>query len=135
MNTWISLLPLDLDNITPEQIIEPTDELSPGDEEIGIMPETSRKLFTFGRMMERDSGLRQLDARLTNDQNTRAGLLSKAFELGTKCNLIRDLMWIDIRDELHLWHYTDIGIRRGFKVVHSKSNPVLRMFGFGGELP
>lgn len=134
-NTWIGLLPLELDNISVDQYIEPNEDMQVTDKEIGIMPESVRKLYTLARMMEYDAGMKVLDARISNDQELKADLDSKRFESSCKCKLLMDLMWIDLRDEFHTWDNPNIGIRRGYKVVLSQppQNPFMGLFGGLGQ--
>jgi len=118
MNTWLSLLPLELSGINESEFIEPDYALEKNDQQIGEMPDTSKQLYTLGRLLEKDANQYHLDANYCNDKVTKSELEAKAHEFMSKATTIKELMWIGIRDEFGLWG-VNIGVRTGFKVVTS----------------
>jgi len=137
MSTFLKLLPLELDGIAENDIIEPARELEKGDREVGIMSDTVKRLFTLGRLLERDSIQSILDGKYCADKAKKLELEAKASELEAKSHAINELMWISIRDEFSLWS-EGTGVRQGFKVVviEEEENdlpPFLKRFLIGGQ--
>lgn len=131
MSTWLKLLPLELDGIT--NFIEPDHPLTEGDQEVGEMSDMSRQLFTLGRLLEKDARQLRLDAHYCNDEVKKLELEGKCAELMDKSNVVRELMWIGIKDDFGLWR-DSIGVRVGYKVVTrpDTSNdvpPIIRLLG------
>ena len=122
--------------MTEEQIIDPGYKLEKGDTVIGEMPLDSKKLFALALELERLSKQNKLDAEFCADPIAKAEFLVKAEEFGAKCNVLRSIMWIGVRDSLGLWDKS-VGVRAGFKIVTRANNdnmpPIFRILGLGGE--
>lgn len=116
MSTWLKLLPLELDGINKPEYIEPDHPLAKGEHSIGEMSDMTRQLYTLGILLEKDGRQHQLDANYCDDRAKKLELETKAAEFLSKSNIIRELMWIGIKDEFGLWG-ENIGVRIGFKVV------------------
>ena len=116
MSTWLKLLPLELDGINKLEYIEPDHPSEKGDHSVGEMSDTTRQLYTLGILLEKDGRQHQLDAHYCDDKTRKLELEAKAVEFLSKATIIRELMWIGIKDEFGLWG-ENIGVRRGFKVV------------------
>jgi len=116
MSTFLKLLPLELSGIKESELIEPDHPLEKDDQVVGDMSDTTKRLFTLGRLMEKDSHQSQLDAHYCNDKAKKLELETKAEELSIKAGVVRGLMWISLRDELGLWG-ANVGVRPGYKVV------------------
>ena len=112
----MKLLPLELNSIDNDHIIEPDYEMETEDTVVGTMPEMSKKLFTLGILLEKDANQHMLDSKYCMDKSKKLELEAKAQELAIKCSVVKALVWIDIRDTLGLWG-TNLGVRCGFKVV------------------
>ena len=116
MSTFLKLLPLELSGVKESEFIEPDHPLEKSDQVVGDMSDTAKRLFTLGRLMEKDASQFRLDAHYCNDEAKKSELAAKSDELAAKATFVRDLMWIGIRDELGLWG-KGIGVRPEFKVV------------------
>lgn len=135
MSTWLKLLPMELDSI--QNIIEPDHPIEKNDNVVGQMSETAKKLFTLGRLLEKDASQNALDSHYCTDKAQKLEREAKAGEYAAKAQAVKLLMWIGIRDELRLWG-EDVGVRSGFVVVVTKADnndipPFLKRL-FGGEL-
>ncbi len=134
MSTWLKLLPMELDSV--HDIINPEEPVDKGEKIVGQMPESVKKLFTLGRLLEKDANQSLLDGRYCPDKERKLELEAKAAEYGAKSTVIKMLMWIGIRDEFGLWG-SNVGIRNGFKVVvvPNTNDDAQSFFGhlFGGK--
>ena len=133
MSTWLKLLPMELDSIEDNLLLEPDHSIRNDDIEVGEMSAICKKLFTLGRLLEKDASQSYLDSKYCPDKDRKLELQSKASELGTKSGVLKEIMWISIKDDFNLWRET-IGIRMGFKVVISKPDDDMPQFlrGFLG---
>ena len=116
MSTWLKLLPLELSGMDKVEIIEPEYPVGKNDHLVGEMSDMTRRLFTLGRLLEKDANQSKLDAQYCPDKARKAELQSRANEFMVKSNIIKELMWVGIKDEFGLWNIS-IGVRAGFKVV------------------
>ena len=136
MSTWLKLLPMELDTI--KGFIEPEFTIKNTDKVVGEMSELTKKLFTLGRLLEKDGNQNKLDSHYCADNEHKLELEAKAAEYTMKAQAVKILMWIGVREELQLWS-ANIGIRSGFKVVVIPDNdnddipPFLKSL-FGGDL-
>ena len=118
MSTWLRLLPLELDSIEADSCMNPNHKLEPTDNKMGIMSQTSRQLYTLAMLVGKDAKQNMLDSEYCVDESRRNELRAKAAELGEKSSVLMQLMWISVRDELHMWGYS-VGIRENFVVVRT----------------
>lgn len=136
MSTWLKLLPLELDDISESDIIEPTYELEKNDHKVGEMSDMSKRLFTLGQILEKDANQYHLDFQYCNVKEQKVELEAKSYEYIAKAGLIKQMLWVGIRDEFGLWG-NNIGVRAGFIVVTKPDTddmpPIMRLLG-GFEL-
>jgi len=116
MSTWLRLLPMELDSIGEPDIIEPDFTMAKDERIIGTMSNTIQRLFTLGRLLEKDAKQYALDYQFCTDRTKKLELKAKAVEFQAKAQVVKQLMWIGLHDEMGLWDEA-IGIRTGFKVV------------------
>ena len=124
---FTTLLGLELDMI--EKIIEPQDEMQPGDEILGEISGDLRKLYTVWKQMGKSAGALENDIQWGNTSLNAFGTVQ---ELKAKASIVKAILWIAIQDELHLWDCkVPLALRTGWKVVSCKSQgfPIFRMFG------
>ena len=138
MSTWLKLLGLELDSIANSDIIEPDyDKMNKGDHIVGKMSDLARRLYTLSCLLEKSAGQYTLDGKYCRDTAEKLRLESKTHELAAKSQVIKDIMWIIIREELDLWN-VGIGVRKDFKVITTEDsdNDMPSFFKrlFGGEL-
>jgi len=122
MSTFLKLLPLELDGIDNDHIIEPDYPITKDDKVIGTMSESIKKLFTLGRLLEKDAKQTALDMEFCTDRTKKREMVAKVAELAAKSTVIKHLVWIGIRDETGEWLET-VGVRSGFKVVIASEQP------------
>lgn len=116
MSTWLKLLPMELDGINESEIIEPDHPMEKSAAPVGEMSSLSKRLYTLGRLLEKDANQYNLDASFCTDKVEKPKLKAKSYELMTKAGVLKSLMWISIKDELGLWN-DHVAVREGFKVV------------------
>lgn len=121
MSTFLKLLPIELSSIDEPDIIEPEHPLEKNDHLVGEMSDMIKRLFTLGWLLQKDAKQSSLDAQYCTDKVKKVELQSKARELTAKSNVLKELMWIGIQDELGLWN-ENTGIRTGFKVVTTSTS-------------
>lgn len=116
MSEWLKLLPLELSEMDEPDIIEPEHPLEKNDHLIGEMSDTTRRLFTLGRLLGKSAKQSALDAQYCANRTKKVELQARAREFAAKSNVLKELMWIGIQDEFGLWS-ANTGVRVGFKVV------------------
>jgi len=129
MSTFLKLLPLELNELT--EFMEPPAEIAPDDRLVGDMSDTDKRLWTLGKLLEKDCNQYQLDAKYAPNKDQRRELIAKARELGAKSNILISLLWTSLRDEFELWSERNVGVRMGFKVVIVPEDipPFIKSFG------
>lgn len=116
MSEWLKILPLALSEMDESDIMEPEHPIGENDHLIGEMSDITRRLFTLGRLLQKDATQSALDAQYCNDKTKKAELQARASEFAAKSKVLKDIMWIGIHDEFGLWGVST-GVRSGFKVV------------------
>ena len=124
---FIALLGIELNML--DQILEPQDEMQPGDQIQGEISEDLRKLYTLWKLTGSRAGALQNELRWGPADPEKATL---AHEFSCKAGVINVIFWAAVQDELHLWHSKEpLAIRKGFKVVIYKegSVPMFQIMG------
>uniref|UniRef100_A0A6M3KK32 Uncharacterized protein n=1 Tax=viral metagenome TaxID=1070528 RepID=A0A6M3KK32_9ZZZZ len=125
---------MELDSISGDQIINPNYLVEKDDHVVGTASDMVQKLFTLGKMMQKDAAQMELDAKFCSNLEEQVGLLAKYNELQAKAAVLKELFWIGVRDEFALWNKS-VGIRIDYTVVWNDKDempPIARMFGLGG---
>jgi hypothetical protein len=126
----------ELDSV--KKMDDPENEIGPKDKVIGDMTEDQKKLHTLSINLKKQAMEKRykttfslggnekenfekfvetfLRAALQMEMKEEKEVLEKFAELMEKADIIREIMWMDIKDHFHLWSH-NIGIRKGFKVV------------------
>ena len=117
MSTWLKLLPLELTEIT--DLMEPTDEVQPGDTPVGIVSDELKKMYTLYREMKKSADLLVVEVEYRKATEEERGKIS---ELVNKSKTLEMLFWVGISDDFHLWSHTGLmpAIRVGWQVVEFK---------------
>ena len=138
MSTWLKLLPMELEGVSPDDFVEPPHTGYKTDKVVGTMSDICKRLYTLHCQLERIAGQSSLDANYCNDKMEKKRLEAKACECVEKAGTMMAIMWIAIRDEFEIWNRY-IGIRIAYKVVTCPEHegrqmpPLLRdLLGFGG---
>lgn len=132
MITFIKMIPLEVEDM---EIMEPTEDMSPGEIVVGEMPECCRKLYTYGNHIAERYARLQIELHMGRVDRDKA--MSELEELESKAKLIGHMMWVGIKDELNLWegkHNVDYGVRKGYVVVRFKSKPQMLGLNLGDLL-
>ena len=133
MSTFLKLLPLELNGIEPDDYVQPKAPLGNRENQVGVMSDDLKKLYTLWNNLEKDASQHLLDYKYSNRQDDL--LLAKAAELGSKAEIVKGLFWVSFNDEFELWNKRNIGIREGFIAVwYEETSPPLPPFlrGFFG---
>lgn len=115
MSTFLKLLPLELQDV--KEYHEPEGELGSNDHIVGEASEDIRKLFTYGKNLQKRYVTLEMEMKLTDNLSKRGELETQHQEFQAKARVISQLFWIAVRDEFSLWDKPDVGIRQGYQVV------------------
>lgn len=131
MGTFLGLLSLELDSLNQNDFYEPEAELQTDDQIVGDLSEGLIRLFTLWRLTDKQVAAKIMEAKFEHlSVEGVEETIIKVRELNNKAELLRDLFWIEVKDEYHLWDKDNIGVRKGRKVVWFKeSGP--KIFGIG----
>lgn len=134
MGTFLKLLQLELSSLEQNNFFEPDAELENNDNIVGNLSEELIRLFSLWRLTEKETMeiiIKERYGHFSDEQ--RKELLYDANKAHQKSEFLRELFWIEIRDEYHLWDKPQIGIRKGRKIVWSgQGGPNILGFGFPG---
>lgn len=121
MTTWLKLLPLEVDSI--KSVIDTPLEVGPKDHAVGVLSNYLQKLLTLWRLTDRATEQCQIDMKYSTDKDEREKLHAKFHELRDKAEAVSNIFWIAVRDDFDLWGKESVGIRKGFTIVWSDSEP------------
>ena len=118
MNTWLELLPLELNEIT--DYFEPELEFDPNKYyQVGKMTESLKKLFTLWRNLDKEAERSLLNTRYGKNEQERKSYKTKTAELKEKAKAARLIFWISLKDTFGLWDKKCVGVTKGFLVIWS----------------
>jgi len=114
----------ELEEILKEgQFMEPNAPTRQQDIVVDQMSEIEKAFYTLSNKKAKLAGMSILRLQYENLNDTDKNRLSAAANaLKTQADVLRDLMWILIKDRLNLWGKS-IGIRDGFRVVWFEDDP------------
>jgi hypothetical protein len=134
--TFMSLLPMELNSISDNDLMEPPAPVERGEKVIADISNSLmlKKLFSLCSMKTRECLRLKNEIRFIpeSDSSDYVSLKSQIHEYEEKGELVRGLFWIGLKDELGLWNRDGIGIRTGWKVVELPEHQ--RLFMRGGNL-
>jgi hypothetical protein len=120
----LKILGLEMTELDKKDYIEPARFEEELGEIKGTMTDDQKKLFTIATKMQKASDEAVLEAKYChNDEQRRTEAMKKAMETHVKAEIIRDIMWADIKDTLGLWEYPGIAVTQGYKVIAIKRSP------------
>ena len=131
MSTFLELLPLELKQV--KRFIEPDSDVAGGETIVGDMSDEHKALYSLTRYIAKEASDIQSDLLICSDNEEEKKAMACA--LAAKANLINDLFWIVLKNDLSLWSCPEaLGVRRGFKVVTYRPKPKMPDFlsGFFG---
>jgi hypothetical protein len=114
---WLKILDLELKELKKEQFIEPEAEVSQFEKVIGTMTEDQIKLYTLSEIYGKASMESYVQARFSRKEEEKSKSYKKAIELKRKSEVVLQIMWISINEELDLWNEPNLAIRKDYKVV------------------
>lgn len=134
MGTFLKLLQLELDSLEQSDYFEPEAELGSDDNVVGELSDDLVRLFTMWRQAQKSMTEKAIQARFGRlDDDKRDELLAQTEEAHLKMHVVSDLFWIEVREEHKLWDKSNIGVRKGRKVVwYEDKGPTILGFGFSG---
>ncbi len=116
--TWLDIIKLETENMSPEDFIEPQHELETEESVVGeVGDERLKRLFGLAMQWNREAVDCVRRASKTDDPAARDEDLALATELRKKSQILFDIFWTSLKDEYGLWDKDIIGVRRGWKVV------------------
>jgi len=115
MCTWLKLLPLELQEV--EDFVDNPDEPGPGETVVGVMSDDLKRIYALRVSNMIKATTKVLESAL-KPHNSRLELLADASRLEYQANALDSIFWIGINDEFGLWDKPNVGIRKGFQVVH-----------------
>jgi len=134
MGTFLKLLELELSSLDQDDFYEPDAELEPDDQVVGELSEDSLRLYTMWRQTEKSCAEKLIVVkygRLSDDQCSQ--LRAQAVELQEKTRILSSIFWLEVKEEHELWDKSNIGVRKGRKVVWFEGKgPHIISFGLGG---
>lgn len=137
-NTFIGWLQEELDRIGPEDMFDPSPEVEPGEIEIGVASDESKKIYILRDLCHRNSDELMLAAKYERDKEKQVSMIHKAGNYKSLANLWDSLLWQSVYKQYpETVNKSRIGIRKGFVVVasdRSEPNDILRQL-FGGGFP
>lgn len=137
--SWLAFLRMEMSMLEEKDLVEPSsngdEEVEEGESYVGEMPMECRKLWTLFCMKEEQSTRMIVDARYARgDVAKKEEMHMNAYEVRTKAEMCKDLMYLNLKDQFKLWSpHLSIGIRAGWKVVtfrtKMRDNPIIKMLG------
>jgi hypothetical protein len=116
---FIQALGLELETI--QELIEPFEEIKPGEEVIGEISEELRRLYTYWRVTGKAAGAIENEISWGDaNPETRA----RAYELNIKAQVLHAILWVAIQDEIGVWEDKQrLFLRKGFKIIKTPPKP------------
>jgi hypothetical protein len=122
---WLRLLPLELDGIDIKDITGPENQAADGDNVIGIMDDTCKKLYALYQSNMESADKLALEARYCKDKDKRKELTASSYKSTMVAHTVYQIMFMEIRDQFKCWDM-NLDIKEGFKIV---------MFPIGQQSP
>jgi hypothetical protein len=115
---WLRMLPLELDGVNPDDIVEPENPVDGTGDVIGEMDITCKKLYTLYMFNMQAADKLALDARYCKDKDKRKEFIAGSFKSLMMAHTLYQIMFMEIRDQFKCWDM-NLDIKAGFKIVSS----------------
>lgn len=127
MSTFVKLIPMELDLITQDAFIEPTEPVTKKDHVVGNMDDELKRLWTLYIQYQKKAEIAEVEARY-------GGNIAEAQSLAMRTHALDSIFWIAVNDKHQTWDKPSMGVRSGWKVVwHELDTPTFgTMFMMGG---
>ena len=113
---WIWFLPTELDAIT--ELIEPKKAMEPTDEDLGVMSDELRRMYTLWQTYAKEQSELDMEAQYQNPTPERQAEIAIAkFKASCRQEAMSSNFWLSVRDEFALWSNLIIGARSGWHIV------------------
>ena len=116
MATWLRLLPLELDGVDIDGVAEPENPLNDGDNVIGDMDDTCKKLYALYLFNMQAADKLAVEARYCKDKDKRKELTAGSYKSSMLAYALYQIMFMEIRDQFKCWDM-NLDIKVGFKIV------------------
>ena len=126
MAMWLKLLPLELDGVNLDDIVEPENPVDETGDVIGEMDITCKKLYTLYMLNMQTADKLALDARYCKDKDKRKELTAGSYKSSMLAYALYQIMFMEIRDQFKCWDM-NLDIKVGFKIV---SFPIVQQSPF-----
>jgi len=120
MTTWLRLLPLELDEVKEEELVEPRSPMdSAKDSEVGEASMDLKKLYTLWMRAEKEMHQIMFKLRFEVDDPLVGLEEAKSIlrKLSDESDALKAIFWVSVKEEHNLWDKPSIGIRKGWKIV------------------
>ncbi len=125
MPTWLDMLSIEMENMDATKLIEPPHEVDPSRDHVVCKAEEALcKLYSLAMQFEKEANVALINARYSGNLNEIKDALENGARLMKKVETLREIFWISLKDNHDLWNKPSVGIRRGWKVVWSDSDPM-----------
>ena len=118
MSMWLKLLPLELDGVNLDDIVEPENPVDETGDVIGEMDITCKKLYTLYMLNMQTADKLALDARYCKDKDKRKELTAGCIKSHMLAQALYQILFMEIRDQFNCWDMI-LDIKAGFKIVSS----------------
>lgn len=135
MPTWLDMVKIEIENMDTSKLIEPPQEVDCNrDHVVCDAEEALRKLYSLAMQFEKEATVALINARYSGNVNDIKDAVENGTRLMKKVETLREIFWISLKDNYDLWDKSSVGIRKGWKVVWSDSDPVPPIIGLLGDL-
>lgn len=118
MSMWLRLLPLELDGVNLDDIVEPENPVDETGDVIGEMDITCKKLYTLYMFNMQAADKLALDARYCKDKDKRKEFIAGSIKSHMLAQALYQILFMEIRDQFNCWDM-NLDIKAGFKIVSS----------------
>ena len=124
-----------------EQAFLPPYEIEKGDKKLGEISLWLRKMYALMRFYARECKRQQVEIEFDpTAKKDHSGCIAYS-RMKYKHDVLNEMFWACLRDEMNAWHEASVGVRTGWIAVESKEEPQKAKFKeflggiFGGTFP
>ena len=132
MNTFLKLLPMELEQLGEDEYLEPLSPVPPKSRVVGEAPDYIRQLYTLWQRKERSAKEFKIEVEYARTRETALSYMGQACECHAKAEVVRDLFWIALNDTFGLWSTPSVYICHGWQIAcsdeHGPTKTTLRDF-------
>ncbi|MGD0576527.1 MAG: hypothetical protein ABSA74_00420 [Candidatus Staskawiczbacteria bacterium] len=117
MATWLDVLRDELAKLDPASFAEPRGGVEDGETVVGVVGEEFRRIHELATNYERMAAEKAIQGRYARDDESREFNGELACKFAKKSNMLYEIFWISVKDELDLWDKPALGVRKGWNIV------------------